>query len=277
MKVSISLLKYMNSLPATIVALLLTSCTETISLKLEGVSPEIVVEASIPEGNFASVRLTKTTDFNQPNEFSKITDAVVTLKEVNGAYEVLSEVDPGHYVSSVIKGRPGLKYQLTIMTEDKIIFSEDVMPKPVTIKSIRVRELEVPDGPIIGNIIDSPRVEIVINYTDPQDEVNFYRFVEYVNGNQQGYFLTDDRFNNGRSVRFFMLDFKRVLKTGDTLVVEMQSITKPVYNYLYGFSLLNTLPQGTTPANPVSNINGAELGYFSAFSLHRDTLIIPEL
>ncbi|MEA4936118.1 MAG: DUF4249 domain-containing protein [Paludibacter sp.] len=277
MKIQITLLKYRYNVLIIIVVLLLASCTETISIKLDGVSPEIVVEASIPEGANASVKITRTADFNQPNEFSGVTDAIVTLKEANGAYEILSEITPGHYVSSVIKGTPGVKYQLTIMTEDKIISSEDMMPKPVRLNSIRVRELEIPNGPVVDNIIDSPRMEIIVNYTDPQDEVNFYRFIEYVNGKQHGYFLSDDRFNNGKAVRYFMLDFKRILKAGDTLVVEMQSISKSVYNYLYGFSLLNVLPQGTTPSNPVTNINGVELGYFSAFSLHRDTLIIPEL
>lgn len=259
-----------------LVSVVLLSCTESITVKLDGVEPKIVVEASLPESAYASVKLTKTVDFNVLNEFPGVSGAVVKLKDANGFTEMLTETSPGHYVSSVIKGIPGLKYELFIENDEMLIYSEDLMPKPVKINSVRVRELEVTNGPILDNIVDSPRIEVIVNYTDPIDEVNFYRFIEYVNGEQVNYFLSDDRFNNGKTVKYFLLDFKRTMNTGDTLVIEMQSLSKPVYNYLYGFSILNTLPQGTTPSNPVTNIIGAELGYFSAYTLHRDTVIIPE-
>lgn len=259
------------------ISVVLMSCTENITVKLIGTNSQIVVKASLPESAFASVKLTKTVDFNKLNEFPGISGAVVRLKDENGVTEILTEKTPGHYVSSVMKGVPGLKYELTIEKDALLIYSEDLMPKPVKINSLRVREFEVPTGPIADDIVDSPRMEVVVNYTDPIDEVNFYRFIEFINGEQVNYFLSDDRFNNGKTVKYFLLDFKRRMNTGDTLVIEMQSLSKPVYNYLYGFSILNTLPQGTTPSNPVTNINGAELGYFSAYTFHRDTLIVPEL
>lgn len=259
-----------------LVSVVLLSCTESIVVKLDGVNPEIVVEASVPESAYASVKLTKTVDFNVLNEFPGVSGAMVKLKDSNGVTEILTEIAPGHYVSTVMKGVPGLKYELTIEKDEMLIYSEDLMPKPVKINSMRVRELEIPNGPIVDNIVDSPRIEVIVNYTDPIDEINFYRFIEFVNGEQLNYFLSDDRFNNGKTVKYFLLDFQRRMNTGDTLVIEMQSLSKPVYKYLYGFSILNTLPQGTTPSNPVTNINGAELGYFSAYTLHRDTLIIPE-
>jgi hypothetical protein len=253
------------------------SCTESITLDLNGVQPEIVVEASLPESALATVKLSKTVDFGMLNDFPVVSGALVCLKDQNNLTDTLTEITPGHYVSSWMKGVSGMHYELSIEKDDLVMRSEDLMPKAVKINAVRVRKLEFPPGPIVDNVIESPRTEIIVDYTDPEDEVNFYRFIEIVNGKKVNYFLSDDRFNNGKVVKNFLLDFNRRLHTGDTVVIEMQSISKPVYNYLYGFSMMNVLPQGTTPSNPVTNIDGASLGYFSAFTFHRDTVILPEL
>jgi hypothetical protein len=253
------------------------SCTESVTLELNGVSPQIVVDAAIPEADFAIVMITKTVDFNKLNNFPPVAGALVKLQEENGFTETLTEITPGYYRSSTIKGIPGVNYKLTVEVEGLIMYSEEVMPKSVRINSLRARKVELPDGLVVDRVFDSPRTELIVTYDDTRGEANFYRFIEYINGKQTKSHLFDDRFNDGKVVKNFLLDFKRRLTVGDTLVVEMQSLSKQAYGYLFGFSLMNALPQGTTPSNPVSNISGAKLGYFSAFTFYRDTLVIEEL
>ena len=253
------------------------SCTESVTLELKGVSPQIVVDASIPEADFAVVRITKTVDFNTLNNFPPVSGATVKLMDGNGFTETLTEITPGYYHSSTIKGIPGYNYKLTVEIEGLMMYSEEVMPKSVMINTLRAREVELPEGPIVDRIFDYPRTEVIVTYNDIKGEENYYRFIEYINGKQTKNHLFDDRFNDGKVVKSFLLDFKRRLTVGDTLVVEMQSITKEAYGYLFGFSLMNALPQGTTPSNPVSNISGTKLGYFSAYTFYRDTLVVEEL
>lgn len=259
------------------VSFMFMSCTESVTLELNGVSPQIVVDASIPEADFAIVRITKTVDFNTLNNFPPVSGALVKLQDGNGFTETLTEMAPGYYRSSTIKGIPGSNYKLSVEVEGLTMFSDEVMPKSVMINSLKVREVELPDGPIVDRIFDYPGTEVIVTYADVKGEENYYRFIEYINGKQTKYHLFDDRFNDGKVMKNFLLDFKRRLNVGDTLVVEMQSLSKQAYSYLFGFSLMNSLPQGTTPSNPVSNISGTKLGYFSAYTFHRDTLVIEEL
>jgi hypothetical protein len=70
----------------------------------------------------------------------------------------------------------------------------------------------------------------------------------------------------------FSRDFE--VKKGDVVTVEMQCLDKESYDYFYSlFSIGNNGP-GATPTNPVSNISGGELGYFSAYTSQKQTIEI---
>jgi hypothetical protein len=66
------------------------------------------------------------------------------------------------------------------------------------------------------------------------------------------------------------------VKKGDVITVEMQCLDKGSYEYFYSlFSIGNNGPGGgATPTNPVSNISGGALGYFSAFTSQKQTIEI---
>jgi hypothetical protein len=70
------------------------------------------------------------------------------------------------------------------------------------------------------------------------------------------------------------------LLTGDSVRVEMQNIDANVYEYLR--TLAQVLQSGgglgtASPANPQSNFSGGVLGYFSAHTLRRRSVIVPQL
>ena len=270
-------IKMLNSNLLLFIGLLcfVSSCTEVVFVELDGCEPEIVVEANIPEAGFAEVRISKSVNFNTANKFPPVTDAVVMLQNDAGAIETLTEYKPGYYRSSIIKGVPETTYRLAIETAGKVFQSEDRMPKPVRMESVRVRKFVFPVEGIADDLISSPLMEVVVDFTDPLEDENYYRIIEYKNGKFIKNHLSEDKFNNGKPVRSFLMSLNRTLISGDSLTIEMQSISKPVYNYLFGFTDMNAMQQGTTPSNPITNISGVKLGYFSAHTVHRVTLVIP--
>jgi hypothetical protein len=56
--------------------------------------------------------------------------------------------------------------------------------------------------------------------------------------------------------------------------IEMQCIDKNVYDYFFAIASV-IQGQSATPANPVNNISGGALGYFSACTVGRTSVIIP--
>jgi hypothetical protein len=56
----------------------------------------------------------------------------------------------------------------------------------------------------------------------------------------------------------------------------MQSIDSGIFTYWYSLSQQqnNAAGGGTTPSNPPSNLNNNTLGYFSAHTVQRRTIII---
>lgn len=264
-----SILRYIPFLASLI---FISSCTEVIEFELNDTAPQLVVEATVPESEYAEVVLSTTVSVNDNNESSKVTGAMVILEDENGNSETLQEVTPGRYRSTLIKGEPKANYRLRIETEDQVkeIVSEDRMPDPVPISRLRVRESNMPDV----NGLPVPEWEVIVEYNDPVDERNYYRFVEYVNGKVTAHYVENDNFNNGTKSKSFLTSCDRKLVPGDTVTVEMQSISKAVYDYFYGFSLLNSITQGSSVVNPVTNVSGVKLGYFSAHTVNRKSIVV---
>lgn len=260
-------------LPVLILTYIVTSCTETIEFEFNPVKPEIVVEGHVPALEYAEVILSKTAEINSSNpQDNLIKNALVILEDNSGISETLVETAPGRYRSNKIQGTPGVTYKLTIQTEESeaVINSMDLMPEPVSIGKVRARRSTLPE--IEG--VKMPEWEVIVEYTDPAKETNYYRFVEYVNGKVIASYVEDDKLNNGKNNKSFLTNFDRKLVPGDTLTIELQSISEAVYNYFYSFSYLGQLVQGSTKTNPITNINGAELGYFSAYASCKKSIVI---
>jgi len=248
------------------------SCTEPIEFSFEPSTPQLVVEAKIAELQYAEVQLTKTANINASASDNFVRNALIIIEDNMGNSETLTEVSPGRYLSSNIKGKTGVNYKLSIFTDGhtQVLKSEDIMPKPVNISRLRARKSILPGS----DCLSLPEWEVIVEYDDPANEVNYYRFVEYINGKVNSSYVENDKLNNGKSNKSFLTCADRNLNPGDTLTIEMQSISKSVYEYFYGFSQLNKIMQGTSGTNPTSNVIGANLGYFSAYSVHVKSIII---
>ena len=65
--------------------------------------------------------------------------------------------------------------------------------------------------------------------------------------------------------------------SGDQVTVDMLCLDPAVYKYWYSLDRGATGGgiSGATPANPVTNISGGALGYFSAHTLQSKTMVVP--
>lgn len=253
---------------------LTASCTKVIDIDLNSSDPQIVVEAKITDDatQKPEVRLTKSINFSQNNVFPPVKSAFVTLfDQTDNKMDTLTETTEGVYRSSKIVGKIGHSYLLTIKTGDKTVTSTATIPRKVTLTDIEVRP---------QSLFGQTNYQAIPRFVDPQGMGDNYRFIMSVNGKIKGaIFVINDELSdgnlNGRPL-FTGAGDTDFIKIGDVLALEMQCIDKGVYNYFNSLSDTGGGPGGgTTPANPVSNIQGTGvLGYFSAHTKQVKSVVV---
>lgn len=250
--------------------LLLVSCERVIDVDLNSAAPKHVIEGKITdEQRQYQVRITRTRDFDEDNVFEAVEDARVILSDEQGREENLINSGAGIYETVEMTGTPGRTYHLKATIDEQDFTASSTMPEPVFLDSLYVERFTG-----FGEAVLIP----IVSYTDPPGTRNFYRHELYVNDARVlARYISTDKGIDGekveRTLPFFSMDEDMRIEAGDTVVVEMQSITEPVYDYL--FSLEQTINQSVaTPANPVSNLNGGALGYFSAHTVQQKVLVV---
>lgn len=260
-----------------VVILLMSNCTEVVHIDLNASDPQVVVEANLSEAGRAEVRLRWSVNFEDDNDFPDVEGASVYIEDEFGNRTQLTEIFPGQHLATQMNIRAEKSYRLLVYTGSTVISAEDRMPLAVGMDSLTIRPFRFPlEG--IGERIDTMQVlEAVVWYSDPVEEKNYYRVLEFRNDTLVNISITNDQFNNGKSVAYSLVNFRNPLLPGDKLLVGFQSISREVYEYLFGFSGVNGGPMASSPSNPVTNLQGTELGYFSAHSVHRLNLVVPGL
>jgi hypothetical protein len=250
--------------------LLLSACEKVIDVDLNAAAPKFVIEGVVADGPGPhQVRVTQTKDFDENNNFDGVAAAEVTIADDAGNTETLAYTGGGVYAASALVGTPGRKYTLTVRVGAETFTAAAVMPRPVAIDSVYTETFTTFGDPVIMPYA---------SFSDPSGTRNFYRHLLYVNQVRVKniYVNTDvrsDGFRIERALPLFGPGEGEELKAGDTVTVEMQVIGEAVYDYF--FSLEQTIGQSAaTPANPVSNISGGALGYFSAHSADSKSIVV---
>jgi hypothetical protein len=242
------------------VLVILSSCTEKIDVDLNSSDPQIVIEGSVSTSGESIIKITKSVNFDESNDFPKVQNAIVEITDNLGNSEILLESSEGIYSTSSFGGVEGRTYTLSVLIDENTLESSSNIPYHVSFDSLIVTKASVP--PVPGAQQNDLYYDVRVMYKDPIDERNYYRFVEIKNNEISRSYVFDDRLNNGEEVTVPLLDFSRELFPGDVLQIEMQCIDEFVYEYFNSFG--NTQGGSATPANPYTNIIGSELGYFSA-------------
>ena len=256
----------------TLFSAFLCSCEKVIELKRTDNEEKYVIEGTITnEPGVCSVLLSKTKNFKDGNQFIGISGAMVKI-ENNGTTTILPESSPGVYKVSSINGAPGQTYLMTVSVDGKTFTASSTMPANVPFEDFYMKASD----------FGKKRTLAFVKYKDPLETRNFYWFQLFVNDKKQRNFsLMNDDFTTGQEVNTGISfqneteDLSKDFKKGDKLGVEMHSVDASAYLYLHSLSNAEGSDNGASPANPISNITGGALGFFSAHTVQKRTLVIP--
>jgi len=249
------------------------SCEKVIDIKTKPGDKKYVLEGIITnEPGSCKVLLSETVPFYASNQFPKISGAVVTIRD-NGTTFILNESLPGVYVNTQVTGVPGHTYELSVSIASQVFKAVCTMPQKVSMDTLYIEP-----GPF-GQFKFA-----TLTYTDPPGINNGYRFIQYVNGLQDpAIFWENDEFTDGQTVTIQLdggvtkQDDPHNIHSGDEVKIEMLTLDDAIYKYWYSLRSAGGDGSGSTaaPSNPVTNIQGGALGYFSAHTVDRRVVIAP--
>jgi len=246
-----------------ILTVIFSSCEKVINVKLDGSATQIVIEGEVTAnpGPY-TVTVTESKNFDENNTFPGRDDAAVEIKDLtSGTTETLTNKKSGIYQTSALQGIAGHTYQLTVKLSGKTYQATSTIPVvAVKVDKLYAKRFE----------LDSKKIFMVPEFTDPVGKGNYYRLRQWVNNVLiKGSFVRNDDATDGRTYNgqlYYSTDSKDgnpLINEGDVMTVELQCIDKGVYDY---FRTLNTTidQNSSAPSNPLSNISGGALGVFNA-------------
>ena len=262
-----------------VLAILTISCVEDFDTDLNSTFERIIIQGSISnELKAHRVILSKSADYFLNQQTPRISGATVTISDGIEVFPLL-EVSPGVYETDTIAGVPGKTYTLNAIIDDQEYESSCYMNYCAPIDSIKIGYYDY------GNYQQKDTFVVVLLYAmEPEPKGNYYLWDIYKNGTLESDTLSEkwletDMFVNG----LYILEYQAqwlIGNTGDTVTLEMQSITKEYYDYYYQVMSVtdwNGGPLSGPPANPVGNISNDALGFFLAYSFERKTTIVPKV
>jgi len=257
-------------LMALFATLALTSCQRVINVDINSASQQLVIEGNLTDHQgIQTVTISKTVPYSNTNVFPTVSGASVIVNDASGTTYKFTETQPGTYTINNMKGKALTFYVLTVKAEGKTYYAGSTMPFAVNLDSLT----------LVSQTFGSKNViTVVVNYQDPATIANQYRFIMYVNGVQvKRVFVENDQLSDGRAVTSMLYQQDIEIKKGDKIDVDMQCIDQDMYNYWNSLSNQggNSPQNSATPSNPPSNLDNNALGYFSAHTIQRKTIIIP--
>lgn len=258
------------------VSCVLASCEKVIDVHLGNTEKKYVIEASITDqAGQCQVVITQTKNFDENNTFPPVSGAIVSITDNStGVTTSLNETSPGTYRHESLVAISGKTYTLKVSVNGETFTASSTIPSLVNMDTIYTTLDSWFDGEdiILANI----------EYQDPAGIDNNYRFVRYLNGvKTKRLFTNSDDLTDGRytTTKLFVGDNDEEedkLKSGDIVKIEMLCIDEAVYKYWYSMEQSSTgETESATPANPVTNISGGALGYFSAHTYQTKTMTVP--
>lgn len=236
------------------------ACTKVVKLPLHTASTQTVIEGNITDqpGPYL-VRIFQTTAFYDSNSFKGITGATVEVSDDHGNKELLADNGGGNYYTRHLQGLPGNTYTLNVLVGTDTFSAISTMPELVPL-----------DGLAVGQITNTGKPVLVAmpEFVNPAGPgLAYYLFNQTVNGVlDKTLYYWNSQYSAGQANGFDLArsDPDSTLHVGDSIQVEMQCLDKPMYTYWSSLDAAATGGGGSYPGNPVTNLTGGALGYFSA-------------
>ena len=214
--------------------------------------------------DLATARVTRTRGvMESPSDSSFVTDAKVTIRMEGDPWaDTLRNRGRGRYTSPYLADE-GKEYIAEVIINGHTYTSRSTMRGAPRIKSFNF---------VWQDVVTEKMLFADLRLEDIPDENNYYFMHLYRNGVGYRWAVMSDRENPGAELQqLFSCTTKRdmdagtgsdVLVEGDLMRVEVRSIDRPVYDYLYSLQLMNN-----TGTNPIANFSDGLLGYFSAYQV----------
>jgi hypothetical protein len=255
-----------------IAVIVMGSCQKIIHVDLNTANAQLVIEGYVTDQPLAdTVIILKTGSYFTPGNYPRINGATVVITDNTGVIDTFLQVDSGTYATRHLTGIPGRTYTMKAFVAGKEYDAVSTMPQPVSIDSVTCN--------LVGNAPDTG-YHIRCHFTDPAATTNYYMLQAFYNGLPQdsadNITLDEDKYTNGlpQSIRLKV----PYAYTGDTVKVYLLSIDYNTYDY---FSVVSSITAASnpistaTPQNPPTNILGGALGYFTAYSVRTQSIIVP--
>jgi hypothetical protein len=258
----------MKSLNFSIVFLLLTilgGCRKVLKVDLNASASRYVIIGNITDmpGPY-HVKVTRSINFDQNNNFPGVSNARVLITDITlNITDTLTEEGAGNYTTHSIAGINGHIYRLSISSGNDTFYAISTLPDAVHLDSLYTEKAA------LNNNLD-----VVPVFNDPAARGNYFRLVLAVgDSTSPQIIITDDGLINGQKIMTPIYN-KMEFASGDAVSMELQCIDKGIFNYYS--DLQQTEAQNlANPANPQSNITGGALGYFSAHTVSKMTIVLP--
>ena len=236
------------------------ACQKVVQLDLRTAPPVYVIQGNITDqpGPY-QVQITQTTGFYAANTFPGVDGAMVTVADGAGHSEMLIDNGGGIYSTTSLQGVQGQAYSLSVVIGHDSFTAVSTMPYRVNLDSVYITPV------LNGGKTVLAAVPGFIN--PPGPGVAYYFFNQTIDGYlDKSLYYGSSEFSAGQ-VNHFSLERNSsdsTLHIGDTVTVEMQCIDKPMYTYWSSLDKAATGAPTFEPGNPVTNLRGGALGYFSA-------------
>lgn len=260
------------------ITLILSGCLKLIDVNVPADAGELVIEAYYSDADSAVVRISRTVPYFGEGRPPLVSDALVTLEEVEtGAVDTLRWRDSFYVrVRGNVSPREGHTYRLRVLIGEENIYATSRMPRRVLIDTLFVLW-----RPAVGNLPEGYRAIGVSR--DPVGESNAYRARVTRNDTLFNrifdWIYSDDRYIEGRPIVF---EFPYPLAVGDTFCLELMSIPAEVVKY-YDQIVRNAFGGSggfsPPPDNAYSNFIGGKRrvwGYFFCYASHKRGVRVRE-
>lgn len=236
-------------------AALLTSCEKELDFHYHDIDPQLVIEGSLTADG-ARVVLNNTTPMDEPMDLTPLTDAEVSITDLNtGDIHALEPDEQGIFTND-IPGVAGHDYRLTVLRDGKTYISECKMRPGVEITGLRFEWLDM---------MGDKMAMLTVEFTDNTATDDYYWVRCYRNGEYYSWTVKNDYVGmNGIVSHTFTTthqDLKdendrQALHDGDVMTVTVTPISKDMVDYLSALS-------NDSNGQPMFNGNQC-LGYFLA-------------
>lgn len=218
-------------------AVWVAGCEKELDFKYHDIEALTVIEGTLTESG-ADVTIRLTTPMDEPMDRTCLTDAQVTLRDLNtDESTVLTADDRGHYRSAV-PGVPGHEYSLTVSRDGKEYTSASLMRRAPKIEGLDFKWISMPYD-------DVAALQVAFADCDPTAYGDCYWIRIYRNGEFYKWStISDDRSVDG--ILYDTVNTTRkdesaededdLLVDGDEVRVTVAHVSKAFYDYLNAIS-----------------------------------------